>query len=127
LDETLDLVVQAQLPFTLAGDSPLASRLADRPIELHIGGTLDQPKLEFPKDWNWLKEAASLVVGGDVPGEIQPLAETVFELLGQARARREENGANDTPSVLERMRERLQKGREKRRVQNEPNAPPPAN
>ncbi|HRX77850.1 MAG TPA: hypothetical protein P5307_02250 [Pirellulaceae bacterium] len=126
LDETLDLDVKARLPFSLAGDGPLASRLAERPIELHIGGTIDQPKLELPKDRNWLQEAASLVGGGDVSEGVEPLAGAVLELLEQARLRREENAASGAPTVLERMRERLQKGREKRREQDPPPVPAPS-
>ncbi|MBC8353641.1 MAG: hypothetical protein H8E66_16710 [Planctomycetes bacterium] len=124
LDDTLDLVVQAQLPFTLAGDGPLASRLAEQPIELHIGGTFDQPKLELPENQNWLRNVAGIATGEDVPGDLQPLADTVIQLLEQARIRRQENEEDGVPTVLDRMRERLQKGREKRRQRTQPDEPP---
>lgn len=124
LDETLDLVVLAQIPFTLAGDGLLASRLAEQPIEIHIGGTLDQPKLELPRERNWLKEAAGALAGDDASGVVQPLAETVVDLLEQARARREENAASGAPNVLERMRERLRRGREQREQRTQPSRPP---
>lgn len=126
LDETLDLNVQAKLPFNLAGDGPLASRLAERPIEFQIGGTLDQPKLELPNDRNWLQEATGALAGDGSSAIIQPLAETVFDLLELGRARREEHPQDSGPTVFERMRERVQQGREQRLQRTRPSPAPAA-
>lgn len=126
LDESLDLTVQAQLPFTLAGDGELASRLTEQPIELHIGGTLDEPKLELPKENNWLKQATGIVLDEDGQADLQPLADTVSDLLEQARKRREAAIESGQPTVLDRMRERLKNNLEKRRDRIGPRDAPSA-
>ncbi len=115
LDDSLDLTVQAQLPFTLAGDGALASRLTERPIELHIGGTLDKPKLELPKENNWLQQAAGMLVDNEGNADLAPLTDTVIDLFEKARERREAAIESGQPTVLDRMRERLKNNAEKRR------------
>jgi hypothetical protein len=54
LDESLDLTVQAQLPMTLVHKGALAQRLAQRPLEFNVTGTLKKPKLELFQDRSWI-------------------------------------------------------------------------
>lgn len=115
LDDSLDLTVQAQIPFRLVNDSPLASRLTERPIELHIGGTFDKPKLDLPKENNWLKQAAGLLVDDEGNADLEPLTDTIVDLFERARMRREAAIESGQPTVLDRMRERLKTNLEKRR------------
>lgn len=115
LDETLDLTVAVQVPFSLAGENPLTRRLTEKPIQFQIVGTLDDPQIQFPQDRAWLREAAGIVLDEALSDEARPLADAAIDLLEQLRDRRSEAGERNGPSVLDKMRERLKKRRDARR------------
>ncbi len=64
LDETLDLQVSIQLPPGLLGQSAIANRLTGQPIEIAIGGTVDQPKVGLPERMDWIRSIEGLISGG---------------------------------------------------------------
>lgn len=114
LDETLDLEVQTHLPFSLAGESPLLRRLTDNPLEFRITGTLDSPQLQLPPGRPWLQQAMQAAVAAELPEDAQPFAAAAAELLEQLRANAAARQADDDPTALERLRQRIQERREQR-------------
>jgi len=119
LDESLDLIVQAQLPLTLIHDGPLTQRLSDRPFEFHIVGTLDQPKLELFKDRSWVTELVDVLTSKPAPGGGQDtgqteeaLAESILDAVG--RAVDELSDPDRLTPVLDRIRERREERQKKK-------------
>lgn len=61
LDDSIDLIVEAQLPWTLLGDAPLFQRLAERPLAWRVTGTLDEPQVRWEAGRQWLSDLGRML------------------------------------------------------------------
>jgi hypothetical protein len=120
LDETLDLQVAIRLPPGLLGETPLAKRVSGQPIEVAIGGTLDQPQVSLPKRVDWIRSLEGLIAGKEIDPSSEPddksrdgalddsLEEAVTDIVGGLlkRATQREQPIVEE-SILPRLRQRL--------------------
>ena len=105
LDETLDLYVDVPLPATLIRDGPIARAISKHAIQLHVAGTIQDPKVGFPQDGNFLKSLTGSDSAGNEAGD-SPQGASVPDLLSDLLdAARGEDGQIETP-LLDRFRER---------------------
>lgn len=116
IDESLDLNVEVPIPLNLFFDGPLAQRIGSGPFTLHVAGTLDEPKLELPRDGNPLGGLLGGLLGDGEAGEPTP-ADTALGIVGQLLTPGDGDGdgngsppAIDIGPLLERMRERREAG-----------------
>ncbi len=85
LDETLELIVEIPLPIDLIRDGPLAAALSKQTLKIPIRGTLAEPKVEFPRDGQLMRDVLT-TLAGDLTDEAEngeaDLAEQLRELGG---------------------------------------------
>ena len=129
LDETLDMTVEIPVPKQLLGDGPLAKALTQQTVVLPVGGTLSRPKIDTKRlpaaigqlvsgtikslEGDEVKKTENLIEGliQRKPGDkveadklIGDIIGTAGELLEKRRKRREQG----EPTLLDRIRKRMQ-------------------
>lgn len=65
LDESIELKLSVPLPLTRLHDGPLLRRLSEQPLELHVAGTLKEPRIKLPDNRDWLSEVLFRLTGTD--------------------------------------------------------------
>ena len=86
IDESLDLNVAIQLPASMLGKSRIAQRLSEDPIEIAIGGTLQEPKVGLPQKASWV-QSIERIISADENSEQEgnpddSLENAVIDLIG---------------------------------------------
>jgi hypothetical protein len=98
------------IPLTLLHDGPLLRRLSQKPLDLHVTGTLAKPNVNLPTAEGLLQSVADLLLKEDPNTGEPPLADTLLDGVGDLFERRRESraeGQSRTP-LLDRLRERPQ-------------------
>ena len=128
LDETLDLALKIPLPFSLLHGSPSFKRLSEKPLSLHVSGTLDDPKISLPSNGNWLNEIVNSFKRDD---SIDPdsqatqttdIASEIIGALGGILERRSEDGGANSAPLLDQIRKYREA--QPREAENDPQDPP---
>jgi hypothetical protein len=121
LDESLDLQIVVPMPGDLLGDGPLAQRLAGQPLQLHVTGTLKEPKFGLQKSAGLLAGISGLMFRGDgeagVEGNEAVLSDAIVDLVGGLLNDAEQDGDPQLGDLIGRLRAR----REAVRKQQEAN------
>ncbi len=120
MDRSLDMLVEVPIPLDLIHDGPILRMLSERPLRLHVRGTLDKPVLALPDDRQWQKELAERLLpavtgaGAAADGSnrgdanlqaVQPLVDSLLDT---------------TAKLLERRRQVVAE----KKAQGEPEGPP---
>ncbi len=130
LDESLDMLVEIDLPLERLGSGPLAKVLGQQTLKIPIVGTLSEPRVEFRADGQFIRDVMSGVVDELAnPETADDVVEQLKALRGNLQERLENfrnNGSLRGPAPLSPPEERPRFWRLRRWLEpaDEPADPP---
>ena len=83
IDEEIDVRATIQIPMGLLGESQLARKISQTPIEFRITGALPELKIGLPTDPKWVIELSQNLLSNSLTAEEKELANDFIELIAE--------------------------------------------
>ena len=105
LDEQVELSVSANLPTELLGESGLAKKVSQTPIEIRIVGSLEETRALLPADPKWVFALSDDLLSESLSSEEQDLAEDLIKFIAELHAESGEQAPQLPPNLMARIQQ----------------------
>lgn len=110
LDRSLDIRVQIDLPPDVLGDTVYSRELSADSMVFRLTGTVDQPRLEFGAEQEWLTRIQKLLLAPSLDGGIDAAVRSKLdEFLGDLVGDDEQREKQLLPEIRDRLRSSRQR------------------
>ena len=103
INDEIEVSATVELPSALLGESDLARKISQMPIEIRISGTMPGLKFGLPEDPKWVIELSDSLVSDSLTVEDKELADDMIELIAELHEQSEHLAAKLPSKLLERI------------------------